>query len=176
MADLRQRLEALFTTHHSRYDSSQAWRENILDALVAMWPTTKQCDHYPVPCSGPPHPEGLRLLICENELNKLRIAHPQPSREELQRRLMEYWSWPRVIYTLSEDGIHCLGIDAQALDLLMGWARGEQEPKEWCSHISWREHEQKWVQIAIEPGGRVVPVGTWWDICPVTGCHAPRPT
>ena len=53
---------------------------------------------------------------------------------------------------------------------VMAWARGET-PRGWCEHIWWDDRAQNWYTKS-----GLVCVEAAWDICPVQGCRARRPT
>ena len=64
---------------------------------------------------------------------------------------------------------------AGCVDILLAWANGEAERPTWCGHWKWIGGGWKtecWE--ATDAGMRIV-FQRDWDICPVAGCHAPRP-
>ena len=108
---------------------------------------------------GPSH---YRISDVEGFYQSLLALAPTPSREELHMRLQYLWG---SVFEKQDE----------ALDIIMAWATGE--PARWCSHIQWSSDECEWF-IATE-GQSFKTTGTMmpkkWDICPVAGCHAPRP-
>lgn len=44
--------------------------------------------------------------------------------------------------------------------------------KVWCKDITWNEAENTW---AVQHQMRYAQIPDSWDICPVAGCHKPRP-
>lgn len=85
-----------------------------------------------------------------------------PDRAELENILSNHW----ISFSgLSPDPDK---IRASLITTLLAWAQGEKE-KIWCSHMKWRPEEEAWL----------LDYNTYisdWDICPVKGCHKPRPT
>ena len=56
---------------------------------------------------------------------------------------------------------------------IMSWAKGEKK-REWCSHWKWVDNRDQW-NFTGPDFYRISP-NSDWDICPVAGCHEPRPS
>lgn len=93
---------------------------------------------------------------------------PQPSREQLKTLL---WCALNQSVPLSD----ARWIEDTA-DRLMAWATMPTAlaiPK-WCEH--WERHGSDWCRVKASGNPYSHFPGSDWDICPVRGCHAPRPT
>ena len=112
----------------------------------------------------------------------LTILQPTPSQQTAQK-LADAWLAAKTAYDALED-IRPAGGFAN-----MAWATGEAERPTWCRHCVWVEDgdigRQGWcydrcalphtmTQLS-ELHSRYVKIADEFDICPVTGCHAPRP-
>lgn len=99
----------------------------------------------------------------------LTILQPTPSREALEnldivleRRVEDY-------------PVHSpYKLTKATYDRIYAWATGKAGRPTWCSHWHWEGS-------GLVAGWKRTQTNTWltdeadWDICPVSGCHAPRP-
>ena len=105
-----------------------------------------------------------------------REARPEPDRERLEILLGS----KNCSGFHSESGLEnsVLWRFPKLVDELMAWYRGEKKDPEWCEHFEWDKdawlYKESWVGGDRE--------GLWrlkkscrWDICPIKGCHKPRP-
>lgn len=103
-------------------------------------------------------------------VDDLLALFPTPRREVLEQILDRYATkWLEGIY-----GDRPV-ISRVAVDELMRWAEGTEEPR-WCEHILWQAQIGggfDWM-FRRKPGAQFHLADTF-DLCPVTGCHAPRP-
>ena len=66
-----------------------------------------------------------------------------------------------------------LGLTSTLAAPIMAWAAGEGEKREWCNHWEWVDKAGwRYTEDGINLG---LGHKAKWDICPVAGCHAPRP-
>ena len=169
---LRASLEAVLRKHSKCCDPAypghptpyvvQVKQELLDDLLVCV--QQYEPPQLVAPCSGSSHPEGPRILICENELNKLRHP-PQPSREALEKIFIRHAHR----YPSSIEWENAIKTD------LMAWATGQRE-RVWCEHILWKDYRKTdsyegWIFTASINGSSKLPLS--WVICPL--CAAPRP-
>lgn len=102
----------------------------------------------------------------------LRHAPQPPSREEIIKVLKDY---------KVDEGKYCaspVAIASEILALFRPASLGQgSEPKVWCNHCIFRSggvgdgpHP---VWYVFNGTSKEIPAD--WDICPVAGCHAPRP-
>lgn len=94
-------------------------------------------------------------------------AQRKVGREEIEK-IFERWNFHSYLNR---------GLISDLLAILNGQEK-EPERKTWCEH--WR-YENGWHFMgAHDPKYSAILVGSAyaddWDICPVKGCHAPRPT
>ena len=119
---------------------------------------------------------------CQALVADLLALQPTPSQQTAQK-LADAWLAAKTAYDALED-IRPAGGFAN-----MAWATGEAERPTWCRHCVWVEDgdigRQGWcydrcalphtmTQLS-ELHSRYVKIADEFDICPVTGCHAPRP-
>ena len=145
---LRERFKAIIRQRTGKLGRDTAWEEGFLDALVLA---VEEARPPGVSCSKCCQAPASLCSPCYEAVLK---ARPEPSREAL----------PAIL------GGHCSHIEGldQLFDKLMAWTRGETQTPVWCPHIY--RQGQDWKSC---PDDRIV--AHFWDICPVAGCHAPRP-
>ena len=120
------------------------------------------------------HPQGEDCL--RHCLDDLLALQPTPERKEVERLITKYaddWKYSR----------------SELVDDLMAWATGEAGRPTWCRHCVWVEDgdlgRQGWcydrrelpdtVKQLHSLADRYVKIADEFDLCPVAGCHAPRP-
>ena len=147
----REAVERLFDQHNHQYPSARAWREALIDDLLALVPT--------------PSREGLekiwdeeyakvQAVICTDQ----RTYYMEPvDRQELGDL---HRKWRRHI-----------------ADRLMAWARGDGERLTWCRHLHYRNMRE---DEHGRPSGWYATNKAWcffyakdFKFCPL--CAAPRP-
>ncbi|MDP3722388.1 MAG: hypothetical protein Q8R91_02695 [Candidatus Omnitrophota bacterium] len=60
-------------------------------------------------------------------------------------------------------------------DEIMAWATGQPRELRWCEHITWVDGRWRWMRPHADREMMYLDDHLTWDICPVAGCHAPRP-
>ena len=106
---------------------------------------------------------------CQALVDALATLQPTPSQQTAQK-LAAAWLVAKTAYDALEDIRPAGGFGN------MAWATGEAGRPTWCEHIKWDEERKMWFHPTPAFGANaMVPTAESWDICPVTGCHAPRP-
>jgi len=116
------------------------------------------------------YPSALTEIV--NALLALFPPPPAPDREVLERILFEH----RVM---------AQGVSLE--DALLSWASGVEKRESWCEHITmWNPTatelsvagvwKKSWVLGNNDNFSLSCKVPDGWDICPVAGCHAERPS
>lgn len=151
-----QQVEAVLRKHHihPKSDGKQWWNEDF---------------------------EELRDDLCA-----LLTPPTQPDREALEALLRGWEVASHQHECLTPHDCCCAtSPDNERLKLgmeIMAWATPSLLRREWCSHIYRRYSKTKladrWFLKTNEQAGICAEVGVpdAWDTCPVTECHAPRPS
>ncbi len=63
------------------------------------------------------------------------------------------------------------------INKIMSWHEkcSVDQKKWWCDHIDWDNNGECFI-YKFYKNGWLIPENLNWDICPVKGCHAPRPS
>jgi len=107
--------------------------------------------------------------------------HPMPLRKKALDELLEGYEVAANQHACPTPGNCCcmssLSNERMKLaDAIWACIHGRREAtKAWCSHITWVNERWRWAIPGASAETLYIEDKLVWDICPVEGCHAPRP-